>query len=92
MDRPRLSPHSVSDVVHRYKVTAEKDDMGLDFFLENVHEIAPLLNTLYADGLFSQGPHDTLHVPCHTLPHLGIFSRPAKRQDAPQDLAPRHSE
>ena len=25
--------------------------MGLEFFLENIYEIAPLLNTLYADVL-----------------------------------------
>ena len=31
--------------------TPGEDDMGLEFFLEHVHEIAPLLSKLYADVL-----------------------------------------
>ena len=32
--------------------TPGEDDMGLEFFLEHVHEIAPLLSKLYADVKF----------------------------------------
>ena len=41
--------------------------MGLEFFLENIHEIAPLLNSLYADVL-AKGPQPPSHPPQHPSP------------------------
>jgi hypothetical protein len=44
--------------------TPGEDDMGLEFCLDNIHEIALLLNSLYADVL-AKGPQPPSHPPPH---------------------------